>query len=243
MNPDIEYPYMPEGRHLKYVPVDHEFMQAASKARDELAGDPLWPVGIVAVKDGVVVARAGNGFNRGPQKKHICPRIVQECPSGVGYDLCDLHSASGHSEVQLVKAMQEAGIETEGADAYMYGHWWACEPCWSALIDAGFRDLYVVEDAHERFAKANVYAETLSPSYCKALLEGFTQEELEKAKVYCDEIGCEIVTHPDEETVRVVRTSGGMDCFTPGASAPVYEIRSEEPGREFRMLKQVLRSL
>jgi len=168
----IEYPYMPEGRELKHVPHDSTFMQAAKLAMEECAGDSNWPVGIVAVKDGEVVARAGNGFNRGPQGKHVCPRIVLGCKSGEGYDLCDVHDPAGHSELQLVKAMQEAGIDTNSADAYMYGHWWACEPCWTTLIGAGFRDLYVTDDAHERFTKEKVYGRTLQTTLKSAYIAG-----------------------------------------------------------------------
>ncbi len=155
------YPYLPPGRTFRFVPHDHPHMCAAAQARQECAGDPLFPVGIVLVRDGAVVARAGNGFNRGPGEAHLCPRILQNCKSGEGYDLCSLHDAAGHAEPMLVKAAQKVGIPTEGADAYMYGHWWACEPCWQALIDAGIRDLYLAEDAHVRFSREAVYAETL----------------------------------------------------------------------------------
>lgn len=170
--PNIEYPYMPPDRLLKYVPVDHPFMIAAAKARDECAGDPLYPVGIVMVKDGRVVARAGNGFNRGPGKVHVCPRIVLDCPSGTGYELCDLHDAPGHSERMLLQAAKEAGVDPVGSDVYMFGHWWACEPCWTALIEAGVRDLYVVDDSHERFSRDKVYGETLTPSVKRAYIAG-----------------------------------------------------------------------
>lgn len=242
MDLKIEYPYMPEGRHLKYVPHDHEFMRAASEAREELAGDPIWPVGIVAVRDGKVVARAGNGFNRGSQQKHVCPRIVRESKSGEDYELCDVHDPPGHSEPQLVKAMQAAGVETEGADAYMYGHWWACEPCWKALIDAGFRDLYVTEDAHERFAKEKVYGETLTPTYTKLFTEQADARDREKMLAECGELGCELVEELSDDTVRVVRVADGFDVYDPEGRL-AYEIRTEEPDREYRMLKQVLRSL
>ena len=43
----------------------------------------------------------------------------------------------------------------------MYGHWWACESCWNALIAGGVRDVYITDDAHERFSRENVYRETL----------------------------------------------------------------------------------
>jgi len=159
--PNIQYPYMPADRHLKYVPADHPFMLEAAKAREERSGDPLFPVGIVLVHDGAVVARAGNGFNKGPGEPHLCPRILAGCKTGEGYDLCHLHDAEGHAEPMLMKAAQEAGIATVGADVYMYGHWWCCEPCWKAMIDAGVRDVYVTDDAHERFSRERVYAQTL----------------------------------------------------------------------------------
>ncbi|NQV88870.1 MAG: hypothetical protein HQ488_00915 [Parcubacteria group bacterium] len=171
MNPNIEYPYMPTGRHIKYVPHDHVFMQAAAQAREECAGDPSYPVGAVLVKDGEVVARAGNGFNRGKQV-HVCPRIVLECPTGTGYDLCDLHLSEGHSEPSLMKVALEEGIDPTGCDVYMYGHWWACEPCWQALIDSGVRDLYVTEDAHDRFSRDKVYSQTMSTSLKSAYIAG-----------------------------------------------------------------------
>ncbi len=43
MPPD--YPYMPNHRHLKYVPIDNPFMVEAAKAREECAGDPSYPLG------------------------------------------------------------------------------------------------------------------------------------------------------------------------------------------------------
>lgn len=159
--PDIAYPYVPAGRAYKYVPHDHPHMQAAACARQECAGDPLFPVGIVLVHNGEVVARAGNGFNRGPGEPHVCPRLLAFSKTGEGYDLCSLHDASGHSEPMLMAAAKKAGIPTDGADAYMYGHWWACEPCWKVLIDGGVRDLYVTDDAHVRFGRDVVYRETL----------------------------------------------------------------------------------
>ena len=170
--PNISYPYMPEDRHLKYVPHDHTFMQAAAQARKECAGDPLFPVGAALVKDGEVIARSGNGYSRGPGQIHVCPRVVQECPSGTGYDLCDLHNSPGHAEPMLMKAAADAGIDPTGADVYMYGHWWACEPCWKSLIDGGVRDLYVTDDAHERFSRENVFAQTLTPTVKSAYIAG-----------------------------------------------------------------------
>ena len=232
----IQYPYMPDGRSLKYVPASHPFMIEAAQAREECAGDPSYPVGIVMVKNGHVVARAGNGFNRGKQV-HVCPRVVQECPTGTGYDLCDLHDSPGHSERMVLEECRRFGIDPAGSDLYMYGHWWACEPCWQALIDAGVRDVYVTDDAHERFARDNVYAQTLSPSIKTVSLEGFDGELLEDVKREMVALGLEVVEARGE--AHCVLTSRGAECFLAGDS--VYTV--DQGGAMARQLRNVLRQL
>lgn len=167
----IEYPYLPPNRGFTFVPLNDPFMQAAEVARRECAGDSLWPIGIVLVRDGEVLARAGNGFNRGSSAKHICPRVVLDCPSGTGYDLCSLHDSPGHAEPMLMQVAREQGIDPAGCDVYMYGHWWCCEPCWKVMIDAGVKEVYVLDDAHERFARDKVFAETLTGSRTDLRLE------------------------------------------------------------------------
>ena len=196
--PDIEYPYMPEGRFFKYVSADNPFMKEASHARETMAGDPSYPVGGVLVKEGKIIGKAGNGYNRGRQV-HVCPRLVLECPSGTGYDLCDLHGSDGHSEPMTIAAAHAAGEDIEGADFYMYGHWWACEPCWTKLIDAGVRDVYVVDDAHERFSRDKVYGAFLTPTVKSAYIAGPITNVVDfgsQASFYealgsaCEEMGC-----------------------------------------------------
>ncbi len=156
-----KYPYLPEGRAFRFVNEENPFMQAAALARRECSGDSLYPVGAVLVRDGQVLVRAGNGFNRGPGEVHICPRIVQNCPTGVGYELCHLHDPPGHAEPMLMGIAKESGIDTVGADVYLYGHWWCCEPCWKYMIDGEIRDVYLLENASEIFSRERVYAETL----------------------------------------------------------------------------------
>jgi deoxycytidylate deaminase len=159
-----QYPYIPDGKTFFFVSLNDPFMQEAMRAQEECSGDQIYPVGAVLVKDGKVVARGGNGYNKGAAYMHICPRVVLECKSGEGYDLCHHHDAPGHAEQQTIKAAGEMGQETAGADLYMYGHWWACEPCWSAMMAAGIRNVYLLENAHEAFSRDNVYAKTLVPS-------------------------------------------------------------------------------
>jgi len=230
---------MPEDRHIKYVPADHPFMLAAKQAREVCAGDPQYPVGIVLVKDGEVVARAGNGYNKGSGEPHVCPRLVLECPSGTGYDLCTLHDSPGHSERMLVEECKRLGIDPTGGDAYMYGHWWACEPCWKALIDAGVKDLYVTDDAHERFSRDNVFKETLTPSIKTVSFEGFDDELMAEVKAHTDELGLEVVEEGGD--VHCVLNEDGAHCYLPGSDEPVYSM--EQHDELPRRLRNVFRQL
>ena len=156
-----QLPYLPKGREIKYVSINHPFMIEAEKARRELAGDSLYPVGVVLIKEGEVKCRAGNGYSLGAKNQHICPRVVEECQSGQGYDLCHFHDGSGHAEQMLIKIAQKQGIETQGADIYLYGHWWCCQSCWQVMIEAGISNVYLVERADEIFHRDQVYAKTL----------------------------------------------------------------------------------
>jgi tRNA(Arg) A34 adenosine deaminase TadA len=168
----IQYPYLPEGKTLKYATADHPYMIEAANVRDTQAGDTLYPVGSVLVKDGKIIGRGGNGYNQGPGNVHICPRIVLDCQSGEGYDLCTLHDSPGHSEVMTLADARANGYDPAGADLYMYGHWWACEPCWKAMLKAGVRDVYVLDDAHERFSKENVYKKAMLTTLKSAYIAG-----------------------------------------------------------------------
>ncbi len=172
LNPRIEYPYMPVGRHLKYVSIDNPHMQSAIRAQKELSGDLMWPIGAVLVKNDQAVAAGGNGFSIPSKEPHICERYIQDCKSGEGYDLCSFHDSLGHAEQMTIKRAREAGIDPFGGDIYMFGHWWCCKSCWDAMIDAGIRDVYVCDDAHERFTKEKVYNVTLKPSISSVYVAG-----------------------------------------------------------------------
>src|SRR3989344_441935 len=47
------------------------------------------------------------------------------------------------------------GHETIGADLYLWGHWWACQPCWNAIIEAGIENVYLLKDSERLFNKAS----------------------------------------------------------------------------------------
>ncbi|MBI2484780.1 hypothetical protein HYW18_01365 [Candidatus Uhrbacteria bacterium] len=201
-----QYPYLPEGKQFLFAGINDLSMQAAKGAQEECSGDQIYPVGAVLVREGKVLARAGNGYNKGKAFVHICPRVVRECKSGEGYDLCHHHDSPGHAEQQTIKAAQEAGIDVAGADLYMYGHWWACEPCWKTMMEAGIRHVYLLENAHEEFSRDRVYAKTLVPSVKTAYLScGLTYAPAEirdfysQLKIAAGEVGVEMYC-PHEHT-------------------------------------------
>jgi deoxycytidylate deaminase len=217
-------------------------MRSALSARERLAGDPLYPVGVVIVRDGRVLVEAGNGFCRGSGAAHICPRVVLECPSGTGYELCALHDAPGHAEQMAVDTARRGKIDLRGADAYLYGHWWACEPCWNALIGAGIRDLYVADDAHERFDRERVYAETLRPSVKTVRVEGANGTFVGTLRDAVRELGCEAVEN-DDVHVRVVCKGSDVVVYLSGEENPVYVISCDDRDQARRQFKNVLRQL
>ncbi len=194
---------MPSDREFRFVGDHHPMMALAKQAREECAGDPLFPVGAVLVRDGKVLVRAGNGYNRGAGTVHVCPRIVLDAPSGTGYDLCHLHDAPGHAEPMLIAAAKEQGIDPSGADVYMYGHWWCCEPCWNVMIASGVRDVYLLENAHVEFHRDRVYAQTLQSSIRRAYVQTFGH--------VCEELGCTIVDQIKNSDVYIVDVSSAVD--------------------------------
>ncbi len=200
---EILYPYMPPDRSFHFVSAQDAYMKEAKSAYEEQAGDRLFPVGAVLVTDGRVLARAGNGFNQGSQHRHVCPRIVQECPSGTGYDLCDLHDSPGHAEAMLMQVAKEQGIDPAVCDVYVYGHWWCCQPCWDVMIQRGIRDVYLLENAHVEFDRDRVYARTLQSTVRRVYVAGAYRHnsDVEQDKTthelvgnVCREFGCEVVS-------------------------------------------------
>lgn len=152
----VQYPYLPPGREIKFVPYDDPFMTAAREVCARLSTDHARPTGAVAVRDGRVLIEAANQaalpwpWLRRLHKKH-CIRRIFGIPSGQKYWLCPGCATNRqHAESRVAHEARRRGIDITGADVYLWGHWWACQPCWDAILAAGVRDLYVVENAHER---------------------------------------------------------------------------------------------
>lgn len=60
---------------------------------------------------------------------------------------------------EVFKKAREMGFDFTGSDFYLDGHWWVCKMCWTFLLAAGIKDVYLVENAKDLYdfnAKANV---------------------------------------------------------------------------------------
>lgn len=149
----ILYPYLPKNREIKYVPEDNEFMAKSMEfARQH---NTVKHVGAaVIVKEGRVIGYGSIGAGvHGEQGG--CIREKMNVPTGTQYELCEGCGSKYHSEADAIRDAHKAEADTNGADLYLWGHWWACKPCWDAIIEAGIRDVYLLEGSERLFNKNN----------------------------------------------------------------------------------------
>ena len=131
-------------------------MQLAKAFARAQSLDAVMPGAAVVVKQGRVVGIGANGSDY--HKNYKCQRIVRGCKSGEGYELCEGCHPKNHSEatsIDIANALSDwVGFScTEGADLYLWGHWWFCEACWNVMIAAGIKDAYVIEQSEVLFNK------------------------------------------------------------------------------------------
>ncbi len=150
---EIEYPYLPEGRKIRYVAMDNVFIQKAKTFAKEHSLDETMPNASVIVKNGEIIAQGANGSDY--HKTHECERVKQGIPTGQEYELCEGCHPKNHGEQTALKDAKEKGLDVSGADLYMWGHWWCCQPCWDAMIEVGISEVYLPEGSEILFNKSN----------------------------------------------------------------------------------------
>ena len=148
---EISYPYLPEGRTMLYVPADNIYMQKAKEFAKVNSLDKIMPNSSVIVKDGKIIGIGANGSDY--HENHGCYRVKNNIPTGQGYELCEGCSPKNHGEPKAIKNAIDNSNDTQGADLYLWGHWWCCEPCWNAMINAGIKDVYLLENSEILFHK------------------------------------------------------------------------------------------
>ena len=148
---NVSYPYIPINRSILYVPVDNPYMVEAKKYAKEYSLDTTMPTASVIVMDGVVIGRGANGSDY--HLTHECERVKKGVPTGQRYELCEGCHPRNHSEPRALINAQANGYLTKDADLYLWGHWWACKPCWDALIASGVQNVYLMEGSEKLFNK------------------------------------------------------------------------------------------
>lgn len=152
---NISLPYLPENREILYVSEENKFLQAAKRAAEKLSLDKNQPIGCVIVKNGKIIGTGANGSKY--HEKYGCERKRQNIPTGQGYELCEGCHPKNHGEQSTIKNVQENYPENyaallEGSDLYLWGHWWCCESCWSKMIEAKIKNIYLWEYAAKNWA-------------------------------------------------------------------------------------------
>lgn len=148
----IEYPYMSEQGKIIYVPADHELMQLAKEFARRESLDQYMPNCSVVVKNGEILGMAANGSNY--HELNGCERKRLGSKTGEDYDKCDGCSPKNHGEPKAIAdalAHAPEGTSLEGAEIYLWGHWWCCEPCWESMLEQGIDTVYLIENSQTLF--------------------------------------------------------------------------------------------
>lgn len=146
---NIKYPYIPEGKEINYVPISNIYMAEAKEYAKKYSLDKSMPNASFLVKDGIVIGRGANGSNY--HDEYGCERVRQGIPTGQGYELCEGCHPKNHGEPKAIKDAKEKGIDIKGADIYLWGHWWCCEPCWKEMMANGINNVNLLEDSEKFF--------------------------------------------------------------------------------------------
>mgnify|MGYP001597820658 FL=1 len=155
---NIEYPYLPEEGTILYAPEDDPNIIEAKKVAFKQATDRRYIAGAVVVLNGKIIGR-GALRSRIKNEKLIqlhqdgwCIRRMLKIKSGQKYWLCPGCAAPrNHSEPTAIRDAKKNGCDTQGANLYLWGHWWFCKDCWDAMISAGIRDVYLMENSENLF--------------------------------------------------------------------------------------------
>jgi len=77
----------------------------------------------------------------------VCPRDIQGCKTGEGYELCKtVCEQEGHAEVMACKA---AGDGARGGTLYLFGHWYCCDDCKRVMKEYGIENIKIMGEKSE----------------------------------------------------------------------------------------------
>ncbi len=154
----MKYPYLPEGYTIQYVGNDNPFMQQAKEVA-RTSNEHHMPTGAVAVCNNEIIAKA---CNHAPLSSPIlinlhktyCFRKLLKVKSGQKYWLCPGCASPGsHAEARAMQIVK--GKHIRDFDLYLWGHYWACKDCWNTMIDAGVKNVFLLQGSEVFFDKDN----------------------------------------------------------------------------------------
>ncbi len=151
MAKQIFYPYLPEGRKIEYVGGNNLYMFLAKMYAKKYSQDKIMPGAAVVVKDERMIGKGANGSNY--HKEHPCQRVALECKSGEKYELCEGCHPKNHSERKAIQNAQDNGHDVNGANLYLWGHWWCCGSCWGKMDREGIDRVFLLKDSEILFNK------------------------------------------------------------------------------------------
>ena len=108
---------------------DKRFMEVADLQVAQWSKDRSAKVGVVIVKDGVILTTGYNGFPRG------CNDDLDE-----GHERPEKYQWVIHTETNGIINAARQGVSTLDAD--MYVNWYVCDRCAGNIVNAGIKRLY-----------------------------------------------------------------------------------------------------
>src|SRR5690606_38080501 len=151
---DIKYPFIHEQGQILYVDESNPYMQAAKEFAEAHSLDSSMPTGSVVVKDGKIIGQGANGSKY--HEEQGCRRVELGIPTGQGYELCEGCHPKNHSEPKAIADALKHEDSLVGAELYLWGHWWCCEPCWNSMVENDIYTAKLLEGSEVIFNKPRV---------------------------------------------------------------------------------------
>lgn len=142
-------PYLPKNRMIIYVNPDNKFIKKAAQMLAH-SGCAKQPTAAVIVKNRKII---GCGVNTA-KRIETCPRVVHNCPTGVGYKFCvAVCQQEGHCAIMAIRDALNQSNAPKGASIYLDGHWWVCKSCWDIIIKVGISRVFLRKNSIELYKR------------------------------------------------------------------------------------------
>jgi deoxycytidylate deaminase len=137
-----------------YIATDpgNRFILDAKNCAETMSLDLKQKVGVVLVHRGhFVIGRGANGSQF--HADNGCERKRLGCKTGEGYELCEGCQPHNHAEPSAIESAINGGHRDflNGAEAFMWGHYYCCSPCVLALRNVGISRVHLPIGAEEMF--------------------------------------------------------------------------------------------